>query len=81
MALGERAGPEFQVIDKDRCHCAAPYCPENAKYWAIWRRTMSITRSILSIKRAVCRTHRKWIEGKPWNEVCESFRPNFAKHL
>ena len=79
MAVPECAGPEFQLIDEDARNCAAPYCLENARYWVIWKRTMSITRSILSIRRAVCRTHRESIEGKTWNEVSESFRPNFTK--
>jgi hypothetical protein len=65
-------GPRFQLICEGAGDCTARYCPENAKYWAIWNGTITI--STLSIRRAVCRTHREAIEGRPWEEVSENFR-------
>jgi hypothetical protein len=76
LALSEVNGPKFRLICQDAGNCTVRYCFENAKYWAIWNLTMTITRSTLTIRRAVCRTHREATEGKPWNEVSENFPTN-----
>jgi hypothetical protein len=77
MALSEGNGPKFRLICEDAGDCRVRYCFENAKYWAIWNGTRTSTRVTLTTKRAVCRTHRDVIEGKPWNEVSENFRTNW----
>jgi hypothetical protein len=74
--MSEGKEPRFLLIDEAACDCTARDCFENAKYWAIWNRRMTITRSTLTIRRAVCRTHREAIEGRHWNEVSEHFRMN-----
>jgi hypothetical protein len=35
---------------------------------------MNLTRSRLTIKKAVCRTHRRAIEGRPWDDVSDAPR-------
>lgn len=74
--MSEAKEPRFLPIGDAAGDCNARYCPENAKYWAIWNRTMTITRSTLTIKRAVCTSHRGAIQGRPWDEVSEDFRTN-----
>jgi hypothetical protein len=73
MAMAEATGPRFRLICEDARACTARYCFEDAKYWAIWNRTITCTKSLM-IKKAVCRTHREAIEGKSWDEVSEDFR-------
>jgi hypothetical protein len=63
-AIGHRFLPRFLLIGKDAGNCMVRYCFEKAKYWAIWNGTTSIKRETLTIKRAVCRTHREAIEGR-----------------
>lgn len=70
----EGNGPEFQLIRGGILDCTARSCFEDAQFWAMWNRTMAISRSLLLIKRAVCHAHRDAIEGRPWNEVSENFR-------
>jgi hypothetical protein len=72
--MSEANEPRFLLIGEAAGDCAARYCFENAEYWAMWNLTMTITRSTLTITRAVCRTHRAAIEGRHWNEVSENFR-------
>jgi hypothetical protein len=72
--MSEANEPRFLLIAEAAGNCAARYCFENAEYWAMWNLTMTITRSTLTITRAVCRTHREAIEGRHWNEVSENFR-------
>jgi hypothetical protein len=72
--MSKAIGPRFVMIIEDAGDCMVSYCIEKAKYWAIWGGPMTIKRETLTIKRAVCRTHREGIEGKPWNEVSGIFR-------
>ena len=74
MATSEATGPTFLLICEDAGDCMARYCFEKARHWAIWNRIMPLTGSALTIKKAVCRTHRHAVEGKPWDEVSEDFR-------
>ncbi len=74
MDSGEGNGPEFRLIGDDAGDCTARYCFEKARHWAIWNRIMPLTRSALTIKKAVCHTHREATEGKPWDQISEDFR-------
>jgi hypothetical protein len=73
MTTSESTGPTFLLICDDAGDCTARYCFERGRYWAIWKRPITNTKP-LKIKRAVCRTHRDAVEGKPWDEVSEDFR-------
>jgi hypothetical protein len=75
--MSESTGPRFRLICEDAGDCMFRYCFENAKYWAIWDGTITMTTVTFTTKRAVCRTHRDAIEGKRWNEVSEDFRTNW----
>jgi hypothetical protein len=75
--VSETNGPRFLLICEDAGDCTARYCFERARYWAIWNRTMNITRSELIVKKAVCLTHRDTIKGRHWDEVSGDFRTSW----
>jgi hypothetical protein len=71
--MSEATELQFRLICGNAGDCRARYCPERARYWAIWKRTLNTAVPTRTIKRAVCRNHWEAIQGKPWSEVSDEF--------